>query len=103
MGVFDFANSASFMIDGRSFATFAWQPMQTVVTGNVICAPGLEFVCARELLELGVRAIEPFPGGVSFVGNDRDLARANLQLRSATRILRLIAPPTRITVIAVSA
>jgi len=52
-----------------------------------IVAPGLEPACAEELLELGLGPVEIFPGGVEFAGFLADLYRANLELRTASRIV----------------
>ena len=59
-----------------------------------ICSPGLELITARELGQLGLAAT-PFPpdvlreeaGGVECRGSLHDLYRANLHLRTASRIL----------------
>jgi putative N6-adenine-specific DNA methylase len=52
-----------------------------------VTAPGLEGVCAGELARLGVSGIQPVVGGVEFEGALDDLYRANLCLRSASRLL----------------
>lgn len=52
-----------------------------------VTAPGLEPFTARELSGLGIAPGPAEPGGVSFYGTLRDLARANLRLRTASRIL----------------
>lgn len=51
-----------------------------------ITAPGLERVCAAELAGLGA-AGEAEPGGVSWRGDARSLYRANLESRTASRIV----------------
>ncbi len=51
------------------------------------CAPGLERFLARELLALGVTEPRVVPGGVEFDGGLRDVYRANLELRLASRVL----------------
>lgn len=54
------------------------------------CTLGLEAVLADELQELGAREVRPIKGGAAFAG---DLAlgyRANLWLRSATRVQELL-------------
>jgi putative N6-adenine-specific DNA methylase len=53
----------------------------------VIAAPGLESVCAGELSALGAAGIAVQRGGVAYRGQLADLYRANLHLRSATRVL----------------
>ncbi len=50
-------------------------------------APGLEHITAAELTSLGISPIEIDPGGVSFGGTLGALYRANLHLRTATRVL----------------
>ncbi|HSQ54575.1 MAG TPA: THUMP domain-containing protein [Gemmata sp.] len=52
------------------------------------CARGLEPLLARELADLGAKAIEPGRGGVHFRGDTALLYRANLWLRTAIRVLR---------------
>ncbi|HJQ52464.1 MAG TPA: hypothetical protein VJ825_01360 [Gemmatimonadaceae bacterium] len=49
-------------------------------------APGLESIAAGELKSLGIRGKQE-PGGVSFGGDVPELYRANLWLRTATRVL----------------
>lgn len=52
-----------------------------------IVAPGLEATCARELAGLGLADLDVVPGGVGFSGRLADLYRANLQLRTASRMV----------------
>ncbi len=53
-----------------------------------VAAPGVEPVLAREVAALrGVRDVRAIPGGVEFAGDVDVLYRANLWLRTATRIL----------------
>ncbi len=54
-----------------------------------VTAPGFEDICRRELIDLGMACPGPADetGGVSFSGRFVDCQRANLYLRSATRIL----------------
>lgn len=52
-----------------------------------VTAPGLEGVCAGELVRLGIAGVRPVAGGVEFEGALEDLYRANLCLRSASRLL----------------
>lgn len=52
-----------------------------------VCAPGLERILEAELRALGAPGIAPEPGGVGFGGGDDWVARANLHLRTASRIL----------------
>ncbi len=51
-----------------------------------VTTPGLESVCAAELLRLGL-VTDEIKGGVGFNGGLRELYLANLWLRSANRIL----------------
>jgi putative N6-adenine-specific DNA methylase len=51
-----------------------------------ICAPGLAPLTSVELASLGIPA-RPETGGVSFDADPRALYRANLHLRTATRVL----------------
>lgn len=50
-------------------------------------SPGLEEVAAGELRKLGLGNVRVIPGGVEFHGSLADAARANLWLRTATRVL----------------
>lgn len=52
-----------------------------------IVAPGLETVCARELAALGFAGLQGIAGGVEFDGRLGDLYRANLWLRTASRVV----------------
>jgi putative N6-adenine-specific DNA methylase len=56
-----------------------------------VVAPGLEEVCAAELRALGMAEVRTVGGGVDFEGHRRDLYRANLWLRTASRVLVRIA------------
>lgn len=56
-----------------------------------VTAPGLEPVAAREARALGLPAVRETAGGVSFSGSSRDLVRANLHLRTASRVVVRIA------------
>ncbi|HUE95869.1 MAG TPA: hypothetical protein VMN39_04390 [Longimicrobiaceae bacterium] len=51
-----------------------------------VTAPGLEALAQAELAALGIAA-EPEPGGAGFEGDDTALYRANLRLRTASRVL----------------
>jgi putative N6-adenine-specific DNA methylase len=64
----------------------ASQPRRPDLTLFASTAPGLERICAQELagLQLEGRVIE---GGVAFRGDAADMYRANLHLRTASRIL----------------
>lgn len=52
---------------------------------------GLEPVLAGELASLGGKRIEPSAGGVAFTGDLSLCYRANLWLRTANRVLRIVA------------
>ncbi|MFT5432257.1 MAG: putative N6-adenine-specific DNA methylase [Myxococcota bacterium] len=56
-----------------------------------VAAPGLEPVVAAELLTLGAQDVAERAGGVSFRGDLAFVVRANLWLRSASRVLVVIA------------
>lgn len=51
-----------------------------------VTAPGVEGVCARELAALGVAGAAE-PGGVAWEGTMDDVRRANLWLRTASRVV----------------
>ena len=53
-----------------------------------ICAPGIEAVTAAELQALGAAIDATEPGGVSFKADASLLYRANLELRTANRVLK---------------
>ncbi|MDX9788599.1 MAG: RNA methyltransferase [Desulfobacterales bacterium] len=57
-----------------------------------ICAPGMESICADELLELGMdrENLRILPGGVEFTGRLPDCFLFHLHSRIATRILMRI-------------
>jgi len=55
-----------------------------------VTAPGLEPICAAELLALGIRGTVE-EGGVAWKGDLESVARANLWLRTASRVLVRIA------------
>lgn len=61
--------------------------MTTRLALYAVTAPGLESLTAAELRRLGIEPTGVEPGGVSFQGNLADVARANLWLRTASRIL----------------
>jgi putative N6-adenine-specific DNA methylase len=52
-----------------------------------VTAPGLEPLTARELERLGISPSATEPGGVTFAGSLAEVARANLWLRTASRVL----------------
>lgn len=55
------------------------------------CPRGLEGVLARELAALGAERVETADGGVGFVGDMTLMMRANLELRTASRVLLRLA------------
>lgn len=61
--------------------------MTTRLALYAVTAPGLESLTAAELRRLGIEATGLEPGGVSFQGTLADVARANLWLRTCSRIL----------------
>ncbi len=56
-----------------------------------VTTPGLEAITARELTALGIAITETEPGGVAFQADAAELARANIWLRTASRVLVRIA------------
>lgn len=62
------------------------QPLAIVASA----AFGTESVVKRELAAMGIEASAPTPGRVEFTGAPRDVARANLWLRSASRVMVLL-------------
>jgi len=56
-----------------------------------VASPGLEPAVRSELRALHFAAVSAAPGGVAFRGDLREAARANLWLRSATRVLLRVA------------
>jgi putative N6-adenine-specific DNA methylase len=55
-----------------------------------VTAPGLETLCASELADIGIRAL-PEEGGVAWKGTLESVARANLWLRTASRVIVRVA------------
>ncbi|TCP14859.1 putative N6-adenine-specific DNA methylase [Crenobacter luteus] len=55
------------------------------------CPRGLEPVLADELRRFGARDIAPVDGGVGFTGDDVTMMRANLESRTASRVLLRVA------------
>lgn len=62
-------------------------PAGSTLRCYVVTQPGLEGTTAAELRLLGITPEPGEPGGIGFHGSPRDLARANLHLRTASRIL----------------
>ncbi|MEO6878966.1 MAG: THUMP domain-containing protein, partial [Gemmatimonadaceae bacterium] len=64
------------------------QPNQ--LSAFAVTAPGLEMLCASELADLGIRGL-PEEGGVAWRGPIESVARANLWLRTASRVIVRVA------------
>ncbi len=47
---------------------------------------GLESIVGRELKNMGMKNVEVFNGGVNFIGDGYDIAKANINLRCAERV-----------------
>ncbi len=62
------------------------RPAAAALALFAVAAPGLEPIVQQELEQLGLRA-EATTGGVAFGGSERDLYRANLHLRTPSRVL----------------
>ena len=60
------------------------------VDAFAVTAPGLEAICAAEAADLGVRP-KVAEGGVAWRGSMESVARANLWLRTASRVLVRVA------------
>ena len=52
-----------------------------------VAAPGLAPMVADELSELGIAKLNVVDAGVGFAASPRDLARANVWLRTASRVI----------------
>ncbi|HEY7394886.1 MAG TPA: class I SAM-dependent RNA methyltransferase [Gemmatimonadaceae bacterium] len=63
---------------------------QNQLSAFAVTAPGLETICARELAELGIRG-RVSEGGVAWSGSMETIARANLWLRTANRVIVRVA------------
>ncbi|NUQ22131.1 MAG: class I SAM-dependent RNA methyltransferase [Gemmatimonadaceae bacterium] len=57
----------------------------------LVCAPGLERLLAAEARDAGLAVRAEEPGGVSVQGTLADVARANIVLRTASRVLVRVA------------
>jgi putative N6-adenine-specific DNA methylase len=62
-------------------------PQDHALTLFAVTAPGLESITALELRQLGIPGARVEPGGVEFEGDWTTMARANLWLRTASRVL----------------
>ena len=65
-------------------------PRSTPLDIFAITAPGLESLCASELSAIGVRGVVQ-EGGVAWSGDMKSVARANLWLRTASRVIVRVA------------
>ncbi|HBF22335.1 MAG TPA: RNA methyltransferase [Planctomycetes bacterium] len=65
--------------------------IQENVEHFITCSPGLEPILYRESRGLGLSRVEQQVGGIRFEGSMRDAWRANLELRTAIRVLRRLA------------
>lgn len=63
------------------------RPKAQLFDAFAVAAPGLEQIVAGELAGLNVREFEVVDGGVQFAATARALYEANLQLRTASRVL----------------
>lgn len=61
--------------------------LPSVFNAYAICAPGLEALTARELDALDIEPLTVEPGGVTFDATPSQLYAANLQLRTASRVV----------------
>src|SRR4051794_25460817 len=57
----------------------------------LVCAPGLETLLGAEARALGLRVRAVEPGGVTVDGELADVVRANIGLRTASRVLVRVA------------
>jgi putative N6-adenine-specific DNA methylase len=61
-----------------------------LLSAFAVTAPGLEPLCANELSTLGIHG-KPIEGGVAWTGSMETVARANLWLRTASRVVLRVA------------
>jgi putative N6-adenine-specific DNA methylase len=73
-------------LPSRERATRAYLPAVQTLSLFAIAGPGLEGIIADELAALGIRA-EPEHGGAAWQGTIDDVARANMHVRTASRVL----------------
>src|SRR5262245_57356259 len=66
-------------------------PSPIVTTFFATCAPGVEPVLHEEVRALRLAKVEQQVGGVRFEGSIQDAWRANLELRTAVRVLLRLA------------
>jgi putative N6-adenine-specific DNA methylase len=67
------------------------KPKAAVRDCYAIVAPGVENIAASELRSIGIEPGVIEPGGVSFVANDGALFKANLHLRTVSRVVVRVA------------
>ena len=65
--------------------------MSAALSGYIVTAPGLEPLVRTEAERLGLSLGDSEPGGIEFTGSLHDVGRANLWLRTATRVLVRVA------------
>ncbi len=65
--------------------------VQSIADYLVVTSPGLEEITCREMRDLGLTPGSVIPGGVEFRGSREEMFRANLHLRTASRILMRLA------------
>ena len=56
-----------------------------------VCPAGFERIVSEELKSQGIKRIRPLKGGVAFFGTIEDALKACLWLRSASRVLLVLA------------
>lgn len=76
---------------GSSAQPSATRPRTDRLSLFAITAPGLEAITAAELRALGIGPLVLEPGGVAFSGTLEDVYRANLWLRTASRVVIRVA------------
>ena len=65
--------------------------MESSLEFYAVCPAGFERIVSEELKSQGIKRIRPLKGGVAFFGTIEDALRACLWLRSASRVLLVIA------------
>ena len=65
--------------------------MDTSLEFYAVCPAGFERIVSEELKSQGIKRIRPLKGGVAFFGTIEDALRACLWLRSASRVLLVLA------------
>lgn len=65
--------------------------MESSLEFYAVCPAGFERIVSEELKSQGIKRIRPLKGGVAFFGTIEDALRACLWLRSASRVLLVLA------------